>query len=198
MVIFKPIIPCRYARRGLDLRKFLIRGPSVTVIHSLSMAAMATLEHTGNSTLCLRMLGEAMEMRRELGIEHPDTALLHNSLGNVYRRLGNHIQACRHYKEAAEIRKRMYGIGPNCCTGESLDLLGDEYLVLGEFKKALDTQKECLEMRVGYLLQNAEGGIDSSKHKVELDHVNTACEKIRDVYEAMKNENKAAILAACV
>nr|XP_054769981.1 uncharacterized protein LOC129277829 [Lytechinus pictus] len=181
----------KYGSKGLSLRMFLTKGASHTTIQSLSMVAMAILDHSGDWKRSLTLLQEAIEMRKELGPTHPDMGLLHHSVGNVYSFCKNHKEAQRHYQQAADIRQASYGIGPNFCTIESLDALADVSLELGEVKEALEVHKKCLRMCQQHLLK------DTERHLVEdgrgIDLMRTTCRKISLIHEGMDETDQAKV-----
>lgn len=170
---------------------FLTKGASHTTIQSLSMVAMAILDHNGDWQRSLRLLQEAVEMREELGPTHPDMALLHHSMGNVYRFCGNHREAQRHYQKAVDMRLAAYGIGPNFCTVESLEALADTCFEVGEAEEALEVHQKCLKMCLQHLSEDAEGHLDEGARGIDL--VRTICKKVSLIYEARHDVNQAEI-----
>ena len=80
-------------RKGLHLKSMLVTRNSETVLKSLLNLSDMTYKYDGNASKALRLLDEAYDIRKVLGLNHPSTSLIWISRGNIYHNLENYHQA---------------------------------------------------------------------------------------------------------
>ncbi|KAJ8022679.1 Nephrocystin-3 [Holothuria leucospilota] len=146
----------RYGRIGLEVkRRSHPKRPSLSIVYSMSHVGMSYFFLDKQRERALLMLEDALAMIDDLRENHPDRSLLLNGKGVIYVKSGDYKEAVNCLKEASRVRMKEFGIGANCCSGESLQYLGEAYFGLGDTAMAVQTFKKCLFFEIQYYLEES-------------------------------------------
>ena len=85
---------------------------------------------------------QSLEISRQIGDKAGEGGSL-NSLGNVYRSLGEYAQAEQFYRQSLEISRQL---GDKAGEGMALNNLGNVYYSLGEYAQAEQFYRQSLEI----------------------------------------------------
>jgi len=92
----------------------------------------------------IKSLTMAMQIREEiLGINHQDTALVYNSIGNIYFRMCEYNNSLLFYQKAFKVREEVLG-KEHPETATTYDCIGEVYRNQGEYEKALEYYKQVM------------------------------------------------------
>ena len=107
----------------------------------------------------LLFLGKSLSIKeKEFGLDHPDTAISYNNIGDVYSDQGNYPKALEYSLKALVIREKELGFD-HLDTAVSYNNIGAVYSDQGDYPKALEYYFKALSVREKVL---------------GLDHPNTA------------------------
>lgn len=93
---------------------------------------------------------QAIRKREENIGNHVDTASSLTSIGYVYFKMNNEIEAIRFFKSALELRKHL-GVYDHVDTSNIYHTLGENYCTLGNHEKAMEAHLQALELRKKHL-----------------------------------------------
>src|SRR6266545_2393814 len=122
---------------------------------------------------------EALELYRRAGYRYGEAAAL-NSIGDIYRSLGETQKALEKYNEALPIRR---AVGDRKGEAQTLYNIGALYYRLGDMQKALEKNNESL------LIQRAIG--DRRGEANTLSNIGIVYDALSDMQKALEKYNEA-------
>src|SRR6266508_2423155 len=129
---------------------------------------------------------EALELYRRAGYRYGEAAAL-NSIGDIYRSLGEMQKALEKYNEALPIRR---AVGDRKGEAQTLYNIGALYYRLGDMQKALEKNNESL------LIQRAIG--DRRGEANTLSNIGIVYDALSDMQKALEKYNEALAIKRAV
>jgi len=131
------------------------------------------------------LLEKALHLARQVHEENrPDLALVLNSVGDVWRDLGDAQKALQHYEQALAIKKKVYG-EQHPSVAISLNNIGEAWRVLGDAQKALQHHEQALAIKKKVY------GEQHPSVATSLNNIGSAWKALGDAQKALQHYEQA-------
>ncbi|XP_077986970.1 uncharacterized protein LOC144441285 [Glandiceps talaboti] len=193
----------RYFKLALETKRRFNKKPANDLVISLNNVAMEYSKR-GYTERALRMLDEAFQMRKSLGLEHHDTSLIFNNRAKVYASVMEYDKSEECFRTALQIRRMRMGV--HTSTAGTLQQLGEVLLKAGKLQQAREAFTEAVDMRktvliqqpqnegiaesLGYLAETYQQLGDKEQAKELTERHIQELQRVVNVYRKWKQENK--------